>query len=80
MAPTKSKAKKKRCAAIVATPAKRTGKEGKKKQDSANTVQGQHLMVVKEVASPFQDNAGQKLDALIKTMADLFDQMRDFSC
>ena len=79
MAPTKSKAKKTKGAAIVATQAKRTGKAGKKKQASANTAQGQHLRVAEEVASLVQDDIGQKLDGMMKTMADLSGQMRDLS-
>ena len=79
MAPTKSKAKKTRGAAVIATPEKRTRKAGSKKQASATTGQGQHLRVAEEVATPVQDNVSQKLDDLIKIMADQSSQIRDLS-
>ena len=67
MAPTKSKAKKTRGAAVEGTLAKRTRKAGSKNQSSANCGQGQHLMA-EEVAP---DNVNQKLDALMRNLAEL---------
>ena len=37
------------------------------------------MSVAEEVATPVQDNVVQKLDALMKTMADLSGQMTDLS-
>ena len=78
MVPTKSKAKKTRETAIIATLAKRTRNAGSKKQSSANSGQGQHLRA-EEVIVPIPDNIRQKLGALMRMMADLSSQMTDFS-
>ena len=79
MSHTKSKAKKTRGAAIVATLAKRNRKAGNKKQAHTNPEQGQHLRA--EEAVPVRDNVSEKLDALMRmrTLADLAGQTKDLS-
>ena len=78
MAPTKAKGKKTKGVTLV-SPAQRTNTAGNTKQVSATTVQGQHLMSGIDVGAPVQDNVCQKLDVLMKMMADLSGQMRDLS-
>ena len=78
MAPTKAKGKKTKGVTLV-SPAQRTNRAGNKKQVSATTVQGQRLMSGIDVGAPVQDNFCQKLDVLMKMMADLSGQMRDLS-
>ena len=78
MASTKTKAKKMREAAITATPPKSTRKAGNKKLAVATSGRDQLLRAEDEVV-PNHDKVSQKLDALMRTMADLSIQVKDLS-
>ena len=67
VAPTTTKSKKIRGAAIAATPAKKMRRAGNKKMVPSNSGQG-HLPRA-------EDAATQKLDALMKSIADLSGKM-----
>ena len=56
---------------VLVSQATRTNGAGNTKLVSATTDHGQHLMSVIEVAEPDKDEVSQKLDALMKMMADL---------
>ena len=62
MAPTKAKGKKTKGVTSLVSPTNIPKRAGDKKQVSATTVQGQHLMSPTEVASCDHDDVSQKLD------------------
>ena len=79
MASIKAKGKKAKGEITVVSPAKRIKRAGSKKQVSATTGQGQHLMIDDEVAIAVHSDVNQRFYVLIKMMADRSGQMRALS-